>query len=252
MKLYSELAEYYFSIELKHRSFLDEVALIRHLGQHYTKPQLLDLGCGTGEHLAELSRYGYNSTGVDISAEMIRIAEERFAGSQVHFLRSNILDIDYYEHFDMVISLFGSLNYLTKDEEMDRALWNTWRAMKPGGSGLFEIWNSVPVEMIGKKDLSRVSSTRYRELLINRERGFKLLSSPGTSTIAEVSFHYSVLGNSGVKKYDDRHIMRTWKKDELLSFFSDNGLTIQNIFSTYTREPYRETSGKMLLHFTRA
>jgi SAM-dependent methyltransferase len=41
--------------------------------------RLLDLGCGTGEDLLRFAGLGYKVEGVDLSAEMIRVAEQRIA-----------------------------------------------------------------------------------------------------------------------------------------------------------------------------
>ncbi len=60
MKLYDELAEYYYAIENNHRNIRDDISLILSVMKDHHNPSLLDLGCGTGEHISELSRRGFH------------------------------------------------------------------------------------------------------------------------------------------------------------------------------------------------
>ena len=184
MKLYHELAEYYFSIESSHRNIKNDISLIRSLIRDRKSPSILDLGCGTGEHLNLLSRYGIKCIGIDNSEDMLKIARKRFRGN-IEFIKMDITEFDYYDEFDVIISLFGSINYLIEDSKFHKALWNTWKALKPDGIGLFEIWNSIPIQNIKEKNISPISTTKYNDTFIERERGYHLISNIG-KTIAEV------------------------------------------------------------------
>ncbi|MCP4130331.1 MAG: class I SAM-dependent methyltransferase [bacterium] len=245
MKLYHELAEYYYSIENKHRDIHDDLSLIRSLLHNTKEPALLDLGCGTGEHLNQLSKYGIKCTGIDNSEDMLRIARLRFPG-KIQFLKNDVTDFDFYDEFDIIISLFGSLNYLVENEDLDKAFWNAWRALKPGGLGLFEIWNTSPIAMIKQKEVSHVSTTKYNDTLIDRERGFRIVDNP-SKTIVEVSYKYTVIDNLGSQTLHDRHLMRTFTKDEILVFLKNNGFTVRQVFANAVKEPYKDTSNKMLI-----
>ena len=148
MKLYRELAEYYFAIEANHRNILSDIHLISTYLKNYSDPSILDLGCGTGEHLGSMKKLGVKKcVGIDNSSEMLAVARERHPDG-IKFMNTNFRSFDFYQEFDIIISLFGSIAYITNERDVDSFFWNTWRAMKPGGTGIFEIWNSVPVKRI--------------------------------------------------------------------------------------------------------
>jgi SAM-dependent methyltransferase len=250
MKLYHELAEYYFLIEANHRDIHNDVALIRSLLRGSESPRVLDLGCGTGEHLGKLHRYGIGCVGLDSSEAMLRVARQRNPET-IEFVQGAMTEFDYYNEFDMVTSLFGSFNYLIEDTDVEKALWNTWRAMKPGGIGLFEIWNSVPVEMIKEKELGTVSKTRYQGILIERERGFRLLPEGG-KTIVEVDYRYTLHGPEGTRNISDRHVMRTFSTDEIRRFVESNGFAIRDVYSSFIKETYQDFSNRMIIQFEKS
>ncbi|HNR87133.1 MAG TPA: class I SAM-dependent methyltransferase [Spirochaetota bacterium] len=251
MKLYHELAEYYFAIENKHRDIDDDIALIRSLCAGMRAPAILDLGCGTGEHLHELAKAGFACTGIDNSEEMLRIARLRFP-DDAEFIHDSMLSFDRFEEFDIAVSLFGSLDYCISDDDVDKVFWNTWRSLKPGGTGLFEVWNAVPIKKIREKDTGHVSTTIYQHrVVIDRERGFKLLPYPG-KTVVEVSYVYSIQKDGAEENVTDRHVMRAFDKDEITAFIENNGFRVQQYFASSQRELYKETSNKILVHFVKS
>lgn len=244
MKLYTELAEYYFSIEKINRNIDDDIDLIRRLIRDKENPSLLDLGCGTGEHLNLLSKWNIDCTGIDSSESMIRIAKLRFPNN-INFLKEDLRTFHFREKFDIIISLFGSFDYLTDDSEINTALMNTWKSLKPGGTGLFEVWNSIPIKMIKEREMNSISLTEYDNIVIERMRGFKLLEKK-FRTIVEVNYNYKFPGNKSLK---DKHIMRAFTRDEIAAFLEDNSFKIDKFYSNSKMEPYSDKSNRIIVHF---
>ena len=248
MKLYHELAEYYFAIEKNHRDIRHDVSFIAALLRNRNHAALLDLGCGTGEHLALLEREGIRCTGIDISEEMLAAARKRFPN--IEFVHSDMADIEYDDAFDIVISLFGSFDYLINDADIESMLLKIRRALKHDGMGVLEIWNSPPILKIKNKGVGHVSTTSNNGVLIKRERGFTLRDDP-FKTVVEVNYQYSIDGDRGHKIVRDRHIMRTFMTDEITRFLTGAGFTVKNIFANFLSEPYEENSNRMVVVFVR-
>ncbi len=247
MKLYHELAEFYFQIENKSRNIQTDISFIKSYLSPDGNADILDLGCGTGEHLNEFAKMGYKCTGIDNSKEMIMTAASKSI-SGIEFQECDMKDFDFYEKFDLIYSFFGSFNYLLTNEEIDAVLWNTWRALKTNGMGIFELWNAFPLLEIREKDVARVSTTIHNGTKLIRERGFKLKTiSP---TIVNVNYKYHVTDPSGnVRTIEDTHVMRAYKKDEIVKFINDNGFTVKDIFSNNLKEPYHSNSNKLIIVF---
>lgn len=66
----------------------------------------LDLGCGTGLHLPTLIGLGWSVTGVDVSADQLRLARER-VGEEVELVRVDASELPFPDGtFDAVLSAF--------------------------------------------------------------------------------------------------------------------------------------------------
>ncbi len=249
MKLYYDLAEYYFSIEGAHRDIKHDINYITSFLKRKISPTLLDLGCGTGEHLGILAQSGITCTGIDSSHKMLEIARKRF-GSSINFTMSDIVNFDFYEEFDMVTCLFGTFDYLLDDEGVDKAFLNTWLAMKPNGIAIFEIWNSAPVKRIQKKEMSKVSRTKYQSAVIDRERGFNLIPDP-KRTLVQVDYRYVINDLMRLERLEDSHTMRAFSVEELRPFIETNGLQIGLIHANFTKEPFSERSNRFVLQLVK-
>ncbi|MDR3238238.1 MAG: class I SAM-dependent methyltransferase [Spirochaetia bacterium] len=246
MKLYHQLAEYYFAIESNSRNIFNDIDLIRSQVSNIKRPQLLDLGCGTGEHLSYLAKSGFECTGIDNSDDMIRIGSSRFP-EKIEFIRTDMRDIKYRGDFDIVTSLFGSMNYLVDDADMNRVFRNIYAALKDNSIALLEIWNSYPVSLIKKKPISKVSVTKYAGSTIERERGFHIMENEGGKTIVEVDYRYVIRGERIEDVLTDKHIMRSFSPEEINPFIVDNGFTIKAIYANSLKEAFQNVSNRMFL-----
>ncbi|MFG0258512.1 MAG: class I SAM-dependent DNA methyltransferase [Phycisphaerales bacterium JB043] len=96
---------------------------------------MLDVGCGTGVHLAALADSAGEMVGVDNCREMLAIARRN--APRARLVDADMLELDLGRSFDSVISLFAVLN-LTPHEEMERAFGALSAHLAPGGTLLIE------------------------------------------------------------------------------------------------------------------
>ena len=108
--------------------------------------RVLDMGCGTGLHGAELAGAGHSVMGVDMSAQMLARAEERrkslpqAVGSRLSFRSGDAREFRLGSTFDAVVSLFHVMSYMAGDGEFDAALATARAHLQPGGAFLFDFW----------------------------------------------------------------------------------------------------------------
>ena len=115
--------------------------------------RILDIGCGTGRHSIELSKRGYQVTGIDLSDSQLVRAREKAEkqGQKIDFLKHDARNLPFENEFDLVIMLCeGAFPLMETDEMNYEILKNAAKSLKEGGkvifttlNGLFPLYHSV-------------------------------------------------------------------------------------------------------------
>ena len=130
---------------------------------------LLELGCGTGRLLMPIARARARVVGIDRSAEMLSLARTRMRrlarARRPALLRGDIRQLPFAnESFGVVLASYGMLQSLLNDRDLDDALRESVRVLRPGG--VFGV-DLVP-------DLPRWAAHGPRESLAGRARGSRI------------------------------------------------------------------------------
>lgn len=111
--------------------------------------RVLDLACGIGRHSLELRRRGFEVVGVDISPDLLEMAEQEAAAQSldVSFMQADLRELDLRDEFDLVLSLNdGAVGYFETDEENRRTFGIVAQALREGGGHLMQLPNVLHAE----------------------------------------------------------------------------------------------------------
>jgi 2-polyprenyl-3-methyl-5-hydroxy-6-metoxy-1,4-benzoquinol methylase len=115
--------------------------------------RILDVGCGTGRHAIELTRRGYQVTGVDLSEAQLKRAKEKAKADNlvIDFQRHDARNLPFGGEFEVAIMLCeGGFSLMETDEMNFDILKSVTKALKPNGklifttlNGLFPLYHNV-------------------------------------------------------------------------------------------------------------
>lgn len=132
---------------------------------------LLDLGCGTGKHSELFCNRGYNVHGIDLSEEMLKIAETKTVNKKdkLCFTHSSIQELNLNKEFDVVVSLFHVMSYQSSNEALIQAFKVAKKHLKKGGIFIFDFWygpavlTDLPTTRIKRLENEHIKVTRIAE-----------------------------------------------------------------------------------------
>jgi SAM-dependent methyltransferase len=95
-----------------------------------SKSRILDVGCGTGHHVASLGSKGYDILGIDISSSMIEKAKENFPNYK--FEVADALDGSEFEpdSFTHILCMYFTIYYFPDKAQFFQ---NCYKWLMPGG-----------------------------------------------------------------------------------------------------------------------
>jgi ubiquinone/menaquinone biosynthesis C-methylase UbiE len=130
---YKKIDDKYPVLYLRHNCILDMIENVN--------GRVLDVGCGSGAMLVELSLRGFETLGVDISLSMTKMANELPLKLGVHKPFLSVADIENLpfvdKSFDLIVCA-GVIEYLEQD---NRALKEISRVLKYGGTTFISVTN---------------------------------------------------------------------------------------------------------------
>jgi SAM-dependent methyltransferase len=162
----------------KETEYIDKL-IEKFLTKQKSKTAVLDLACGTGNHLQYLYGKGYSSVaGSDVSIAMIEFAKKNAANRKqsINFYNYSFQDSNKIEQkFDVVVSMFSAVNYIVSFEDQSKTLKNIHGLLNDEGLFIFDYWNGnavvkgySPLKVLRKKnsdeEIVRISETTIDEI----------------------------------------------------------------------------------------
>ncbi|MFB5622255.1 MAG: class I SAM-dependent DNA methyltransferase [Candidatus Nitrosomaritimum yanchengensis] len=191
---------------------------------------VLDLGCGTGNHAFILAENGYEVVGVDRSTEMLEQAYRKKAlrpELNLSFIESNIADLHLEKNFDIVLMMFAVLGYQTTNEDILVALKSVKEHLKPGGLFIFDCWYGPAVLTIRPNDRVKVIKLPGEKLIRSASGNLNT-----NHNLCKVIYNiWRIQGDKLVSEVEEIHMMRYFFKTELELFFDIVGLELIQLSS---------------------
>lgn len=135
---------YYYNLIYGDKDYKKEAETVHNIIQKYQNSpinKILDVGCGTGKHDVQLCKLGYKMKGIDLSPQMIKIADENYGSFHgVNFETGNAQTYRTEEKFDAVISLFHVMSYQNDNKDLMGAFETAHCALKERGLFIFDVW----------------------------------------------------------------------------------------------------------------
>ena len=221
MKVFGEYSKYY-DLLYKDKDYKSEVDFIERLIQKYapTAKTILNLGCGTGRHDFFIAQRGYTITGIDMSEEMISIAQSTLASHKPEFeppafLKGDIRNIRLGKWFDVVISLFHVMSYQVSNEDVIATFETALTHLDHGGIFIFDCWYGPGV--LTEPPVKYVKELASKDMIVTRH---------GTPAVhfhtnsVDVNYHVYVRNriSQHVEELKECHRMRYFFKPEIELF----------------------------------
>ena len=212
--------------------------ILRLFSKFDRKPTLmLDLACGTGNFSAEFAKKGIEVIGVDMSEDMLAVANEKNAelSKPVMYLCQRAEELELYGTVDGAVCLLDSLNHITDYEAFKTAIAKTALFLEPERLFIFDL-NTI---------------YKHREILSNncfkmRKRGVSCIwTNTYNDSDNSVQVRLDFIARSSLFKkeyYSEEFTERAYSEDLVLNAINEAGLELLAVYGENTEEPPKDNS----------
>lgn len=239
MPNFKEYAAYYDLLN-QDKNYVAECSYVLDLVEKYDAKveSILDYGCGTGKHSIQFATLGYWVTGLDLSKEMIDIANSNLNhNNEVHKEKVKFSSIEESlgsksNENDLTVSLFHVSNYLVTSNDFNSYLENLGRNTVKGGLVIFDYWYEPAVKYL-KPEL-RIREFENSALKITR------IARPEYESFEIISICFTIFvedkNTNEIYKIEEVHKMRPLNLEDIKGTLPKN----MELLDTFAWNTFRE------------
>jgi SAM-dependent methyltransferase len=175
---------------------------------------VLDVACGTGEHLRHLRSIFPDIEGVELSEPMRAIAVAKVPGVPIH--AGDMRTFALGRSFDAVLCLFSAIGYMRDTAELDAAIERLVAHLVPGGVLIVEPW-LTPEQYLDGKVTHTIAEDGERTIV-------RMSYSRRDGGLSIMDMHYLVGDHTGVRSWMDTHTLGLFTMDEYQQALERAGL----------------------------
>lgn len=207
----------------------------------YLKPaadsRILDIACGRGRHAVYLNKKGYDVTGIDLSEQNIRYAQQ-FEKKNLHFFVHDMRRLAFINYFDIALNMFTSFGYFETEKEHVDALRSFRKGLKPDGTLVLDYFNTQKI----------VRNLTNQEIKVVEGIEFHLHKFVADGKIIK---HINFEHRGKAYAFEER--VQAFTLADFERMFEKSGLTIRSTFGSYNLDTYEEEkSDRLILICTKA
>ena len=151
MESYSELALFYDELmnDVDYNKWTEYTLKLAEKSG-FSPKNILDTACGTGNISLPMARRGFKVTALDISSDMLTVAENKARQEKlaIKFLNQDMCQMKLKEKYDCVLCMCDGVNYLIRESDLISFFTNVYANIEDTGIFIFDISSSYKLKNI--------------------------------------------------------------------------------------------------------
>lgn len=177
---------------------------------------LLDVACGTGQHLAAFRETIDDVVGLDHAPAMLEVARDRLP-DEVPLRHGDMRRFDLDRTFDLVTCLFSAIGHVRDESDLDAAIQAMARHVAPGGALLVEPW--LTPDRVKGDGVRRLDTVTTADGVCARASRSELRGD-----VLVVEFAWAIATTEGLQTAEESFRMPLFDKERYLAAVTGAGL----------------------------
>ncbi|SOC36355.1 class I SAM-dependent DNA methyltransferase [Ureibacillus acetophenoni] len=195
-------------------------------------PLLLDVGCGTGTLTSKFHQEGYDVSGIDLSEEMLAIANDRAMkeGISIPFFQMSMDEIDGFQNYDVITIPIDSINYLQDEHSVQETFKRIYESLRKGGQLFFDVHSLYKMNEIFMESPFTYDDGNILYVWHTEE------GEDEHSVYHQMTFFVKESNTEKFVRFDEEHYQRTFPIDFYKEWLYQSGFSKVEIYADFTDE----------------
>lgn len=203
--------------------------------------KILDVACGTGNVTLPLVKEGYDVVGVDLSEEMLTVAQQKLgeARHMIPFYQQDMRELDVPGEFDCVTIFCDSLNYVLQEEGIQETFRRVYHHLHKDGLFLFDVHSLYKIHHIFQNETYTVNGDEIA-LIWNCFPG-----EESDSVEHDLTFFVRDEEDDVYHRFDELHMQRAYTVEDVTKWLEESGFTVLRVTGDFERTEVTEQTERI-------
>ncbi|WP_369902558.1 class I SAM-dependent methyltransferase [Bacillus manliponensis] len=203
--------------------------------------KILDVACGTGNVTLPLVQEGYDVVGVDLSEEMLTVAQQKLGekGHMIPFYQQDMRELDVPGEFDCVAIFCDSLNYLLQEDDIKETFRRVYHHLHTDGLFLFDIHSLYKIHHVFQNETYTINGDEIA-LIWNCFPG-----EEPNSVEHDLTFFVKDDEGDMYHRFDELHVQRGYSVENITKWLEESGFTILRVTGDFERAEVTEQTERI-------
>lgn len=201
------------------------------------KKNYLDLACGTANLTVELGKHFNNVYAVDLSQEMLTVAEEKLREENIRtkVFCQNICDLKIKNKFNLITCALDSTNYILDENQLKKYFEGVYNLLEDDGLFIFDINSYNKLTKILGNNIFNYDSEDVVYIWENYLE----------NDIVNMYLTFFVQKGQMYERFDEEHCERAYKSTYIEEILKELGFSIEKILDCYEEKSINEDTERI-------
>ncbi|HMA60740.1 MAG TPA: methyltransferase domain-containing protein [Halanaerobiales bacterium] len=201
---------------------------LKHLLAYYDKKpeKIMELACGTGNMIKYFAKEADSIYGIDKSKDMLTVAQNKFSeNDNVELFNTDMSEKYKYGEFDLIYSIFDSLNYILEYEDLLRVFANAHYNLNQDGIFIFDM-NTIYRLMDISEGTNKIEGddyTCYWRDIVDREK---------KEWIVELNIYLD--RGENIENFTEKHVETSYSLKKIKEALLEAGFKHVDYYKSFT------------------
>ncbi|MFL0505039.1 class I SAM-dependent DNA methyltransferase [Ureibacillus sp. 179-F W5.1 NHS] len=206
-------------------------------------PKLLDIACGTGTLSLLFHQAGYKVSGIDLSEEMLSVAQERFdsEGVDIPLFAMSMDELDGFSELDVVTIPIDSINYLVEQDACLETFKRIYTQLRDGGQLFFDVHSLYKMDFIFMESPFTYDDGEIMYLWYTEQGEFD------HSVYHQMTFFVKDENSGLYERFDEEHFQRTYPWEMYVKWLKEVGFSEVSVTADWSQQSPSEESERIFI-----